>query len=72
MLFFESGDTEVFKSDRNKLYASNKRKIDNHTLLLDMLHSYMSVVCTYMIVEASLKKFFFHARQPSGWKSRRP
>ena len=47
MLFFESGDTEVFKADRSKLFASNKRQIDNHTLMLDMLHSYMSVVCTY-------------------------
>ena len=47
MLFFESGDTEVFKADRSKLFASNKRQIDNHTLMLDMLRSYMSVVCTY-------------------------
>ena len=47
MLFFESGDTEVFKADRSKLFASNKRQIDNHTLMLDMLHPYMSVVCTY-------------------------
>ena len=47
MLFFESGDTEVFKADRSKLFASNKRQIDNHTLMLDILHSYMSVVCTY-------------------------
>ena len=41
MLFFESGDTEVLKADRNKLFASNKRQIDNHTLMLDMLHTYM-------------------------------
>ena len=46
MLFFESGDTEVFKADRSKLFAVNKRQIDNHTLMLDMLHPYMSVVCT--------------------------
>ena len=46
MLFFESGDTEVFKADRSKLFASNKGQIDNNTLMLDMLHSYMSVVCT--------------------------
>ena len=46
MLFFESGDTGVFKADRNKLFASNKRQIDNHTLMLDILRSYMSVVCT--------------------------
>ena len=47
MLFFESEDTEVFKADRNKLFASDEKQIDNHTLMLDMLHSNMSVVCTY-------------------------
>ena len=47
MLLFESGDTGVFKADRNKLFVSNKRQVDNHTLMLDMLPSYMSVVCTY-------------------------
>ena len=46
MLFLESGDAEVFKADRNKLFANNEKKIDNHTLVLDRLHSYMSVVCT--------------------------
>ena len=70
MLFFESGDTEVFKADRSKLFASNKRQIDNHTLMLDMLHSYMSVVYTYHC-KGVLKKFFFcYTRQPSGWRSR--
>ena len=58
MLFFESGDTEVFKADRNKLFASNKRQIDNHILMLDMLHSYMSVVCTYHC-RGVFKKVFF-------------
>ena len=58
MLFFESGDTEVFKADRSKLFASNKRQIDNHTLMLDMLHSYMSVVCTYHC-RGVFKKIFF-------------
>ena len=48
MLFFKSKDTEVFKADRNKLFASNKKQIDNHTLMLDMLRSNMSVVCTYL------------------------
>ena len=71
MLFFESGDTEVFKADRSKLFASNKRQIDNHTLMLDMLHSYMSVVCTYHC-RGVFKKVFFYTRQPPGWKSRRP
>ena len=46
MLVFESGDAEVFKADGNKLFANNEKQIDNHTLVLDRLHSYMSVVCT--------------------------
>ena len=29
MLFFESGNTEGFKTDRNKLFASDKRQIDS-------------------------------------------
>ena len=47
MLLFESRDTGVLKDDRNKLFAGNEKQIDNHTLMLDMLHSYMSVMCTY-------------------------
>ena len=47
MLFLESDDTEVFKADRYKLFASNEKQIDNHTLMLHMLSSSMSVVCTY-------------------------
>ena len=47
MLFFESKDTEVFKADRNKLFATNEEQVDNHTLILNMLHSNMSVVYTY-------------------------
>ena len=58
MLFFESGNTDVFKADRSKLFANNKRQIDNHTLVLDMLHSYMSVVCTYHY-RGVFKKVFF-------------
>ena len=38
MLFFQSEDTEVFKADRNKLFASNEKQTDNHTSMLDMLH----------------------------------
>ena len=38
MLFIESEDAEVFKADRNKLFASNEKQTDNHTLMLDMLH----------------------------------
>ena len=30
--FFESRDTEVFKCARNKLFASNEKQIDNHTV----------------------------------------
>ena len=59
MLLFESGDTGVFKTDRNKLFANNKRLIDNHTLILDMLHSYMSVVCTHHCRGVFKKVFFF-------------
>ena len=47
MPFFESGDTEVFKAVQNKLFASIEEQMDNHTLMLDMLHSYASFVCTY-------------------------
>ena len=59
MLFFESGDTGVFKADRKKPFACNKRLIDNHILILDMLHSYMSVVCTYHCRGVFKKGFFF-------------
>ena len=72
MLFFESGDTEVFKADRSKLFASNNRQIDNHTLMPDMLHSYMLVVCIYHCRGVFKKGFFCYTRQPTGWKSRRP
>ena len=71
MLLFESGDTRVFKADRIKLFVSNKRQVDNHTLMLDMLPSYMSVVCTYHH-RGIFRKVFFYTRQPPGWKSRRP
>ena len=58
MLFFESKDTEVFKADRNKLFASNEKQTDNHTLMLDMLHSNMSVVCTYHCRDVFHEKYF--------------
>ena len=60
MLLFESGDTRVFKADRNKLFVSNKRQVDNNTLMLDMLPSYMSVVCTYHHRGIFRKVFFLH------------
>ena len=47
MFFFNSEDTEVFNANRNKLFASNEKQINNHTLALDLLYLYMSVVCTY-------------------------
>ena len=47
MPFFESGGTEVFKAASNKLFACSEKLIDNHTLMLGMRHSYMSVVFTY-------------------------
>ena len=59
MLFFESQDTEVLKADRNKLFASNEKEIDNRTLMLDMLHSNMSVVCTYHYRGVFHEKYFF-------------
>ena len=57
--FLERGyHTGVFKATKNKLFASNEKQIDNCTLMLDMAHSYMSVVST--IVEVSLKIFFWY------------
>ena len=58
MLFFKSKDTEVFKADRNKLFASNEKQTDNHTFMLDMLHFNMSVVCTYHCRGAFHGKYF--------------
>ena len=58
MLFFNSEDTEVFKADRNKLFASNEKQIDNHTLMLDILDSNMSVVRTYHC-RSVFKKIFW-------------
>ena len=34
MLFFEGRDTGVFKDDRNKLFVSNEKQIDNPILKL--------------------------------------
>ena len=56
MLFFENGDIEA---DRNNLFASNEKQIDNHTLMLDMLHLYMSVVCTYHYSGVFHEKYFW-------------
>ena len=62
MFFFESGDTEVLKADRNKLFASINGKL---TIIPQCL-------CVTTIVEVSLKSsFLFYTRQPPEWKSRR-
>ena len=66
MLFFKSGGTGVFKADRNKPFASNKRQIDNHTLMLHMLHSYMSVGCTYHCRGVIVKVFFTQGNLQGG------
>ena len=34
ILFFEGRDTGVFKDDKNKLFVSNEKQIDNPTLKL--------------------------------------
>ena len=59
MLFFESEDTEVSKADRNALFASNKKQIDIHTLMLDMLHSNNCQLYVLINVEVYLKDFFW-------------
>ena len=59
MLFFETRDTGVFKDDRNKLFASNKKQVDNHTLMLDMLYLDMLVVRTYNHCRSVSKKIFW-------------
>ena len=56
-LLFESNDTEVFKADRNKLFASNEKQIDNDTLIIDVLRLNMSVVCTYHCRDVFKKNF---------------
>ena len=56
--FFESEDTEVSKADRNALFASNKKQIDIHTLMLDMLHSNNCQLYVPINVEVYLKRFF--------------
>ena len=56
-LLFESNDTEVFKADRNKLFASNEKQIDNDTLIIDVLRLNLSVVCTYHCRDVFKKNF---------------
>ena len=60
MLFFERKDTEVFMADRNKLVPSSEKQTDTfHSLLLDMLHSNMSVVCIYHCKGVFHEKYLF-------------
>ena len=69
MLFFESGDTEVFKAARNMLFASYEKQIDNDTLMLDMLYSYMPVVFTYNcrgVYKKSFSLLIFVAKATKG------
>ena len=53
MLHFESGNTEFFKADRNMLVASNEKKIDNHTLMLDINFTLTCQSCVPTIEEVS-------------------
>ena len=56
--FYERGNTEVFKADRKKLFGINEKQIDNHTLMLDMLHHTCQLyVLTIEVV--SLKRFIW-------------
>ena len=43
----------------NKLFASNKKQVDNHTLMLDMLYLDMLVVRTYNHCRSVSKKIFW-------------
>ena len=58
--FLLKWDAGVFKADRKRPFESNKRLIDNHILIIDMLHSYMSVVCTHHCRGVFKKVFFLH------------
>ena len=60
MLFFESGDTEVLKLIEISCLQVIKGKLTVRLTirLLDMLHSYMSVMCTYHC-RGVFKKVFF-------------
>ena len=41
------------------MFASNEKQTDSHTLMLDMLHSNMSVVCTYHCRGVLHEKYFY-------------
>ena len=64
MLFFESGDTEVLKLIEISCFQVIKGKLTVRLTirLLDMLHSYMSVMCTYHC-RGVFKKVFFSLTQ---------
>ena len=44
------------KNAQNNLFASDKKQIDHHAFMLDMLHSYMSVDNSYISVSLKLLK----------------
>ena len=60
MLFFESGDTEVLKLIEISCLQVIKGKLTVRLTirLLDMLHSYMSVMCTYHCRDVFKKVYF--------------
>ena len=72
MLFFQSEDTEVFKADRNKLFASKEKQIDNHlTSMLDMLHYHCRdafhekyFLVLLLLVKALNFNFYVHKAPP--------
>ena len=72
MLFFESGDTEVFKAGRSiSCLQVIKGKLTIIPLSLTCF-THTCQLCVPTIVEVSLKRPFFYTRQPPGWKSRIP
>ena len=59
MLFFESGDTEVFKADRSSLQVIKSKS----AIILQCLTCFTTAcqLCVPTIVEVSLKIFLFAA-----------
>ena len=57
MLFVENEDTEAFKADRNKLFVSDEKQIDNYTISFDNCFTCTCQLCVPTIVVVSLKIF---------------
>ena len=55
MLFFYSRDTEVFKADRNKVFASNKQYPCKNNLILFLFYVYFNVITSIFILFYSLR-----------------